>query len=226
MYEGSFGSPVEAEPQSQPTVVDAPVPQPETPESDKDVLPVKPEQAAAPEPEPVSAKQPAKPAQARKSTNPKAQRRSQSAPGDSTTRQAVSDAYLLARRRPQDWVRSPVRIDLAQKERLRRRITGDFKATGIKFSMNHYFAAALQALPKDLDGAAEWGEAYLEQLGMRTPQTEGTVTRLPKELAERMRELTTEMPSHARYGLVGYIQMAALDRLLNALDDEDMAANK
>lgn len=133
-------------------------------------------------------------------------------------------AYLSARRRPDDWTTAPVRLDLEQKARLKQRIATDFAKTGHRFAMNHYLTAALQAIPDDINEAVTWGEQYLEELGMDTPRTEGTATRLPRALAERMRTLTTVMPLTARYGLVGYVQMAALQRLLTALDNDDEAA--
>jgi hypothetical protein len=91
--------------------------------------------------------------------------------------------------------------------------------------MNHYLTAAMQAIPEDPETAIAWAEDYLDKLGLDRPRTEGTTTRLRVDVAERMRELTTLLPVTGRYGLVGYVQMAALARLLDALDALDESKN-
>lgn len=139
-------------------------------------------------------------------------------------RQRVKESFLLARRRPDEWGPAPIRLTKSIKYRLDQRRAQDHRQLGHKFSLNHYHNAALVGIPDDLEEAIRWAEDYIDELGLSKPETVGTTTRLHHPVAERMTQLSSDLPARARFGLLWYLQTAAVKRLLDALDVHDIGA--
>lgn len=135
-------------------------------------------------------------------------------------RQAVVDSYLSARHHPAEWVPAGIRLPVSLRDRLEERLVHDQDVTGnYKLALAHYVNAALALIPdKDLAIAAEWALAYLRSLGMESPRTIGTGTRLHGDVAKRMQRLPARLRRQSRYGLAGHLHAAAVAKLLDALD--------
>jgi hypothetical protein len=172
------------------------------------------------EPRPTAPSPAAVPARA---PRPRTARKTSSTLKPDEAREAVITSYLSARRDPRSWVAAGVRLPVDLRDRLEERLLQDQEATGnYALALAHYVNAALDLIPdEDIDTSAAWASDYLASLGMTTPRTMGTGTRLHSDVALRMRRMPARLRRHSRYGLAGYLHAAAVAKLLDALDTAD-----
>lgn len=139
-----------------------------------------------------------------------------------SARDAISEAFVSARRDSQDWGPAPIRLRADLKHRLDERLARDQIATGnYSLALCHYHSAALAQVPEDVEGAAAMALAHLDAMGVERMETSGSGTRLHKDVRDKMRRLPAQLRAHRRHGLVQHVQCAALAQLLDALDSAD-----
>lgn len=144
------------------------------------------------------------------------------APALSWARAAVNDSHWSAKRRPREWGQAPVRISVELRARIENRRVKDIEKRGEDLALIYYINAALANVPKNPQIAAKWAQEYLDQLPLAAPSAEGTTSRLQLKVAQRFKGISINMRSISRYGLVGHLQSAAVKRLLDALDEDDL----
>ncbi|MEV0296996.1 hypothetical protein [Nocardia sp. NPDC050710] len=144
---------------------------------------------------------------------------------DQKVRAALEEAFTSARRYSGEWGSAPIRISEDVKARLADRRAIDAERFGADFAETHYMEAALSLVPEDVKTAVEWVDAYLNTLGLHTPDTKGTTGRLRKTTATRFKGISRDLRRKHGYGKTGHLQTAALIRLLDSLDRLDASYN-
>lgn len=134
--------------------------------------------------------------------------------------QAVEASFRSARTDPRSWTTFSMRLPAELQQRVTERMVFDREATGRPtLAASHYLNAALATIPADPEIAAAWAQDYIDQLGGRSLDAQGTGTRVHRDTRAAVRHIEGQLRMR-RYGLFGYMLAAAVERFMDQFDAE------
>jgi hypothetical protein len=139
---------------------------------------------------------------------------------DTWAHQAVEASFRSARTDPRSWTTFSMRLPAELQQRVTEQMVLDREATDRPaLAASHYLNAALASIPADPETAAAWAQEYIDQLGGRSLDAQGTGTRVHRDTRAAVRRIEGQLRIK-RYGLYGYLLVAAVERFMDQLDAE------
>ncbi|MFC5720660.1 hypothetical protein ACFP1Z_10845 [Streptomyces gamaensis] len=205
--------PAAAVPETPPTVVPAPEPAP-APAPAPAPVPAPPVAAPAP----VTAVRAPEPAQAPAVTAPQA---AAPQPAGAWAHAALQDSFLDNRINSHDWDTWGFRLVPDVKKRLEARLSADKRSSNNRrLAQGHYVNAAMLRLPQGTDEQLALIREFMLARGGYTDPGKPSNYRVSRQVWEVARDLDMDITAAAKRGLVVFLFSAAVERLLDSLDQE------
>lgn len=131
----------------------------------------------------------------------------------------VEAMHVSARTEPGEWDLHTLRLPAWLDQELAVRVVADRARIGSRtLSKNHYYAAALAAIPHSVNDAVEWGREWQRAHGIGKTLSKGSGTHLPLELIPALDALTDRLTLLKGKVPAWQVHARAVERLLGELN--------